>query len=98
LIEGSKSQIRRGLVGSFSNDLTFKTVLIKCFNPFGGSMYSWFRLGALLLAFVLNCVISEAQPLQTLSGTVPAGEVRTLVRDSLYRINGRYTIAGTAYH
>jgi len=58
-------------------------------------MYSWFRLGALLLAFVINCVVSEAQPLQTLSGTVSAGEVRTLVRDSLYRINGRYTIAGT---
>ncbi len=58
-------------------------------------MYSWFRLSALLLAFVINCVVSEAQPLQTLSGTVPASEVRVLVRDSLYRINGRYTVAGT---
>ncbi len=58
-------------------------------------MFSWFRLSALLLAFVINCVVSEAQPLQILSGTLPAGDVRVLVRDSLYRINGRYTVAGT---
>ncbi len=58
-------------------------------------MYSWFRLSALLLAFAINCVVSEAQPLQILSGTLPAGDVRVLVRDSLYRINGRYTVAGT---
>lgn len=56
-------------------------------------MQRWFRLSSLLL--VLTAAFSVAQAQVEVRGSLPPGEVRIFVRDSIYRISGTYTIGGT---
>lgn len=60
-------------------------------------MQRWFRLGSLLLALTtaLSTVMAQTPDYVEVRGSLPPGEVRVFVRDTIYRISGTYTIGGT---
>ena len=58
-------------------------------------MQRWFRLSSLLLALTAMVAVAQAQDFIEVRGTLPPGEVRVFVRDTIYRISGTYTIGGT---
>lgn len=60
-------------------------------------MQRWFRLGSLLLALTtaLTTVLAQTPDYVEVRGSLPPGEVRVFVRDTIYRISGTYTIGGT---
>jgi hypothetical protein len=58
-------------------------------------MQRWFRLSSLLLALTAMVAVAQAQDFIEVRGTLPPGETRVFVRDTIYRISGTYTIGGT---
>lgn len=60
-------------------------------------MQRWFRLGSLLLALTtaFASVMAQTPDYVEVRGSLPPGEVRVFVRDTIYRISGTYTIGGT---
>ena len=57
-------------------------------------MQRWFRLSSLLLALTAVFNVAHAQFVEV-RGSLPPGNVRIFVRDTIYRISGTYTIGGT---
>lgn len=58
-------------------------------------MQRWFRLSSLLLALTAAFSVVQAQDYVEVRGSLPPGQVRVFVRDTVYRISGTYTIGGT---
>lgn len=58
-------------------------------------MQRWFRLSSLLLVLTAAFSVVHAQDYVEVRGTLPPGQVRVFVRDTIYRISGSYTIGGT---
>lgn len=59
-------------------------------------MQRWFRLGTLLIALTLAVSVGFAQkPRVQVAGRIAPNEVRIFLQDSVYQVNGTYTIAGT---
>jgi predicted outer membrane repeat protein len=58
-------------------------------------MQRWFRLSSLLLMLTAAFTVASAQDYVEVRGSLPPGEVRVFVRDTIYRISGTYTIGGT---
>ncbi len=58
-------------------------------------MQRWFRLSSLLLALTAALTVVQAQDYVEIRGSLPTGEVRVFVKDTVYRISGTYTIGGT---
>ncbi|MBU3740754.1 MAG: T9SS type A sorting domain-containing protein [Candidatus Kapabacteria bacterium] len=58
-------------------------------------MQRWFRLSSLLLALTAAFTSIQAQDYVEVRGSLPPGQVRVFVRDTVYRISGTFTIGGT---
>lgn len=59
-------------------------------------MQRWFRLSTLLIALALTVSVGFAQkPRVQVAGRIAPNEVRIFLQDSVYQVNGTYTIAGT---
>ncbi len=58
-------------------------------------MQRWFRLSSLLLALTAALTVVHAQDYVEVRGSLPPGQVRVFVKDTIYRISGTYTIGGT---
>lgn len=58
-------------------------------------MQRWFRLSSLLLVLTAAFTVVRAQDYVEVRGSLPTGQVRVFVRDTIYRISGTYTIGGT---
>jgi predicted outer membrane repeat protein len=58
-------------------------------------MQRWFRLSSLLLVLTAAFASVRAQDYVEVRGSLPPGQVRVFVRDTIYRISGTYTIGGT---
>ena len=58
-------------------------------------MQRWFRLSSLLLALTAVLSVGHAQDYVEVRGSLPPGDVRVFVRDTVYRVSGTYTIGGT---
>ena len=58
-------------------------------------MQRWFRLSSLLLTLTAAFTSILAQDYVEVRGSLPPGQVRVFVRDTVYRISGTFTIGGT---
>lgn len=58
-------------------------------------MQRWFRLSSLLLVLTAAFTSIQAQDYVEVRGSLPPGQVRVFVRDTVYRISGTLTIGGT---
>ncbi len=58
-------------------------------------MQRWFRLSSLLLALTAALTVVQAQDYVEVRGSLPPGQVRVFVKDTVYRVSGTYTIGGT---
>lgn len=58
-------------------------------------MQRWFRLSSLLLALTAALTVVRAQDYVEVRGSLPPGQVRVFVKDTVYRVSGTYTIGGT---
>lgn len=58
-------------------------------------MQRWFRLSSLLLVLTAAFTTVRAQDFVSVRGSLPPGQVRVFLRDTVYRISGTYTIGGT---
>lgn len=58
-------------------------------------MQRWFRLSSLLLVLTAAFSVVHAQDYVEVRGSLPPGQVRVFVRDTIYRISGSFTIGGT---
>jgi hypothetical protein len=66
-------------------------------NFLGGNMHRLLRLSFLMVLFGLLAFSKAAAelPSQEISGRVAPGDVRVLVKDTVYSVNGDYIIGGT---
>ncbi|MES2764882.1 MAG: T9SS type A sorting domain-containing protein [Bacteroidota bacterium] len=69
--------------------------VVNSFLPNGGSMQRLFRLALWMVLALSASEVFAAPPIAEVNGRVSPGEVRVFLRDTLYRVNGTYTIGGT---